>query len=135
MNDIQPLTDAELQAIRERAEKATEGPWESVMDVTRKNGPLRADVQQQNPVREIFKTGQKAGQLRREWHRNVAIGILFPACLLHDAEFIAHARTDIPRLLAEIDRLKALVKEYPDHWTGFDKPIPGTEIVNFRSNR
>jgi hypothetical protein len=28
-----------------------------------------------------------------------------------DAEFIAHARTDVPKLLAEINRLKAKLEE------------------------
>ena len=41
-----------------------------------------------------------------------------------DAEFIAHAREDVPALLAEVERLRATVarvEALPDTWTGMDE--------------
>ena len=32
-----------------------------------------------------------------------------------DAEFVAHAREDVPQLLAEVDRLRLLVRMYREH--------------------
>lgn len=79
---IKQLTNEELAQIRERVEKATKGPWE-----TSTSGD-----------------GIKAGK----YH----IGVIskphyFPYGLgtKEDASFIAHAREDIPKLLAEVERL------------------------------
>jgi hypothetical protein len=71
------ITSEELAAIRERAEKATPGPW--IID--RVNGVIwSADG------RRVFEIG----------------GYEEP----DDHEFFAHARDDIPRLLDEIERLQ-----------------------------
>lgn len=85
---IKQLTNEELAQIRERVEKATKGPWE-----TSTSGD-----------------GIKAGK----YH----IGVIskphyFPYGLgtKEDATFIAHAREDIPKLLAEVERLKSVVSE------------------------
>jgi hypothetical protein len=69
------LTNEELAAIRERAEKATPGPW---ID----NG----------------------NEIVAECKPNLGIA---GAISDEDAEFIAHARTDIPKLIAEVERLHA----------------------------
>lgn len=82
------MMQKELDAIRERAEKATPGPWwlggNDVDGPDTGYGELR--------VATISNTA------RREQKAN--------------AEFIAHAREDIPRLLAEIERLQAELKYY-----------------------
>ena len=87
--NTQRLTPEELAAIRERAEKATPGPWHvyaaySLSDITPETRTCVVDCVASD------------GTLARE-----------------DAEFIAHAREDIPRLLdaleaayAENERLK-----------------------------
>ncbi|GHJ21686.1 hypothetical protein [Streptomyces albus] len=41
-----------------------------------------------------------------------------------DAEFVAHAREDVPQLLAEVDRLRLLVrmyKEHADHYRAYEQ--------------
>lgn len=71
------LTTEQLNAIKERAEKATAGPWE-IDDIDR----------------TIWnKSGRNyVGSLRK-----------FP---IADIEFITQARTDIPTLIAEVERLR-----------------------------
>lgn len=72
------LTNEELQAIRGRAEKATEGPW-------------RIGKQSPNGLNNI---GTVGGLLTAQTTNEA------------NAAFIAHARQDIPKLLAEIERLR-----------------------------
>lgn len=88
------MADIDLDAIRARAEAATPGPWVTDWDagyVVQSALSLVADVHGE-PVRaddplDYDDTGQP------------------------DAEFIAHARVDIPMLLDEIERLRALLDE------------------------
>jgi hypothetical protein len=84
--------ELELRKIKERAEKATEGPW--VYDVGNLEVESHADkfyrhvvVHVKNDLGDRIKEGR--------CHYDV------------DAEFIAHARTDIPKLLRVIERLEA----------------------------
>ncbi|MBM7600487.1 hypothetical protein JOC34_002878 [Virgibacillus halotolerans] len=71
------LTNEELEEIRERADKATEGPWVCDDLDTTVVALLYTDVTDiATPYKEV------------------------------DADFISNARQDIPKLLAEIDRLK-----------------------------
>lgn len=86
------LSDADLAAIRERAEAATVGPWEA----TRARGGSRL-------LSCVIAPDDPTGDDRAS---AVTLDVL-PA----DAEFIAHARTDVPRLLAEVERLTAEVAE------------------------
>ena len=80
------LTQSELEAIAKRAEVATEGPWK--WDVEERG--LWNDDQNVACVVSI------KGETWFDMHET-------------DADFIAHAREDIPRLLAEIRRLKTIV--------------------------
>ncbi|PAD91668.1 hypothetical protein [Shouchella clausii] len=66
-------TDEQLAAIRERCDKATEGPWKEYGCYVAQDGLIVAEA-----------------------HLSEA----------EDVEFIAHAREDIPMLLAEIEHLK-----------------------------
>lgn len=59
-------TPMDLEGIRERAEKASPGPWNVLA----------------------------CQMMYEEWNAE-------------DGEFIAHARTDVPLLLAEVERLRA----------------------------
>ena len=89
------MTDKELADIRERLEKATPGPWEHTHKdckhfmssdfVDRKGddigvGLVTSDINQDNA--DLYATDA-------------------------DMEFIAHARQDVPILLAEVERLQA----------------------------
>ena len=80
------MTDEELAAIRERAEKATPGPWfgEGAEVFTRGDASF-------NWIPTIYH-GRSPEQCRQQEQ---------------DAAFIAHARTDIPALLAQVERLRA----------------------------
>lgn len=73
-------TDAELDEMQARCDAATEGPWDI-------NNDLGTD--------EIY----------CDWH---SVGPIALVGQFADANsiFIAHARTDIPRLIAEVRRLR-----------------------------
>ena len=80
-----PMTADERNAIRARAEAATEGPWTSTFGYN--NGGIAT---------AFFAIPGHNGGGKVEM-------------ILEDAEFIAHAREDIPRLLADNDALRAEV--------------------------
>ena len=86
-----PLTPADLAAMRARAEAATEGPWKqcggSIIPPDELQGHFEHD-----PPDWI------------EWRSPE-----YPRWLA-DAEFIAHARDDLPRLLDEVERLRGVVR-------------------------
>lgn len=80
-------SDAQLREIREREAKATAGPWEYEKE---KQAAGRALVM-------LFETVKADGvRLLRFSHENGE----------PDAKFIAHARADVPYLLARVDSLK-----------------------------
>jgi hypothetical protein len=79
------MTDEELQAIAARAEAATVGPWKVYVDW-------------KNPFDLGFGIDGVSGLICPTAFKRRA-----------DATFCAHARTDIPALLAEIERLQAEV--------------------------
>ena len=76
------MTDAELQAIRERCEKATPGPW---------SGEYGSVV------------NWKGNSFTMEWIDNRRAS---KAQRDADCTFIASARSDVPALLAEVARLR-----------------------------
>src|SRR5690606_2755660 len=76
----------ELEAIRKRAEAATPGPWD--VDI-----PMDVCGECENEY-EIVESSVFLAPIVAE----LKIGA--------NAEFIAHAREDVPKLLAEIDRLR-----------------------------
>lgn len=77
------ITDKRLTEIRARTEAATDGPW--AVDGPAQCGP--GDTLTVYPAED----GGALAYVQPSWD---------------DAEFIAHAREDIPALLAEIDRLR-----------------------------
>jgi hypothetical protein len=96
------MTPEELAAIKARAAGATLGPW---VAVHRRSGHLRHEV----------------GRPRRRLHVDSRWGsgpVIDPLvnCRSTDeeeaalnAEFIAHAREDVPLLVAEVERLRTLL--------------------------
>jgi hypothetical protein len=87
MTDTHPPTDEQYAAIRAREAVATKGPW-------------WADSH------EIYAGQQTGNRAQYEW-----IGETCRPGEIErseaDARFIAAARTDVPMLLAEVDRLRA----------------------------
>ena len=78
MSTHEPLTQERLDAIQERVDKATKGRWDYAV-----TGKLAAwDGNRAAPV--------------------IDFGKIYP----EDAEFIIHAREDVPALLAEVERLR-----------------------------
>lgn len=105
------LSRVELAAIRERAEHATPGPWHvRLLDDTHAMGLVA--------VSTVPDTGW--GERWPEFdHGEIVAATLIQAPRYVDvadqrwdenAAFIAHAREDVPRLLAEVERLRALVE-------------------------
>lgn len=83
------MTEEEIQAIEARANAATEGPWE-VRALAGYPNECWAGPAIDAPGYSDFYTGYE-GEISRP-----------------NAEFIAHARTDVPALVAEIRRLRSV---------------------------
>lgn len=90
------LTDAELAEITEREQKATPGPWVASPPSWRR---LRG------PYRTAITVGPRHTVANALTHAPPDLDSP-PAEPGPDAVFIAHARTDIPRLLAEVRALR-----------------------------
>jgi uncharacterized protein YbaR (Trm112 family) len=106
-----PLTQAELNEIKERAEKATQGPWGI-------DFPLLVCDQCGNTY-EIVQSDVFLAPVVAESKSEA------------DAEFIAHAREDIPNLLdhiaeleTEIERLDLFLQEIDTHIRSTPEPLP-----------
>lgn len=84
------LTNAEIEAIRERAEKATQGRWYYEVD-----GDLYSD-KTRDRVMCPYMTSESIPYIKISES---------------DATFIAYARQDIPKLLAEIDRYREIERK------------------------
>lgn len=78
------ITNEELKAIKARAEAATSGPWQAI--VSEDHGRPTAFGWVAAAPGEVMGEASAPG-------------------LLIDASFIAHARTDVPTLVEEVERL------------------------------
>ncbi|WP_433513647.1 hypothetical protein ACQP2T_60525 [Nonomuraea sp. CA-143628] len=106
-----PISDSELQEIESRTQAATPGPWYvRFLD----------DAYAANLV--AVGTAPDTGRHERwpRWHGNELVAATLiqspePYVVGSDdrwdenAAFMAHARSDVPRLLAEVRRLRALL--------------------------
>ncbi|MBP0448456.1 hypothetical protein J5Y04_02670 [Kitasatospora sp. RG8] len=92
-----PLTDDELTAIERRAAAAAPGPWKAHLEGQGIGGESFIQVRPDaDPDDEIYV---------RRYVGNAELGSRHPE--LHaDLEFIASARSDVPRLVAEVRRLQ-----------------------------
>lgn len=90
------MTPEQLDAIEQRAQAATDGPWHSL------GNTIGAEV----------KTCTCAGHIPGHGHEQFCglEGPLITGAEPTDAEFIAHARTDVPELVAEVRRLQGQVE-------------------------
>ncbi len=82
------LTAEELREIAARAEAATAGPWTA--------------NEEKSSSYSVYKVPVAYGNAITGWGRVLQSR--------EDATFIAHARTDIPRLLAHIDQQQAEIE-------------------------
>ena len=95
------MTSEELAAIKALADAATPGPWRCVGGVV-----------------EIATPAPTKRQPNREWtvplvlvqETDLHSGEYYAEFGVEDAAFIAAARTAVPALLAEVERLRALVR-------------------------
>lgn len=86
----EPLSDLELAEIRRRCDGAAPGPWRSFVE-----------GRDHMSGSSFIMTGQG---------KNRGNDIELNGATAADQDFIAHAREDIPQLLDEIVRLKALIR-------------------------
>lgn len=99
------LTTEEIEAISKRTKNATEGPW--------KYNAQYGYLSPVTPQRQI-------AVICNEITRNT------------DADFIAEARTDVPKLLAEVQRLRRALAEIDVmavRYDADDRVIQPSEIV------
>jgi len=82
------MTEDPIAAIRQRHEQATKGPW----------------IVHRDHDGDGYETGFSRYELPSEHHRHISDFMLDA-----DADFIAHAREDIPYLLSRVEALEARV--------------------------
>jgi hypothetical protein len=98
----------ELKAIKRRCEAATWGAW------------------------EVTPCGDEPHVLYDIYNSSMPIT---SDCIQCDAEFIAHARTDVPQLVAEVERLRALISELEPYATERVFEIGGDDMAGRLSKR
>ncbi len=84
------MTEDELRAIKARCEAASPGPWKSYVE-----------GRDQTSGSDFIMTGEGATR---------GNDIELTGATRADQDFIAHARQDVPQLLAEIERLRSLLR-------------------------
>jgi hypothetical protein len=89
-----PLTPQQLDEIEQRANAATPGPWTT-------------------DGWEIYQGGGSSAPDLMAWAGETCRADDYDGSR-NDADFIAHARTDVPALLAEIRRLRAEVADFKE---------------------
>jgi hypothetical protein len=92
--------DAALIAMKRRYEATSIAPWVSFIE--------GRDCESGS---SFIMTGIAKGD--NIWHKTRGEDIYLSGATNDDQDFIAHARQDIPMLIAEIERLKALIKTKP----------------------
>jgi hypothetical protein len=94
------IIDAEIIAMKQRYEATSIAPWVSFIE--------GRDCESGS---SFIMTGIAKGD--NIWHKTRGEDIYLSGATNDDQDFIAHARQDIPMLIAEIERLKALLKTKP----------------------
>ena len=115
------MTNDELDAIFKRATHATPGPWLADDGVEDWIGQSKRHV---GVYVRFYQRNETLNHVafvdaRRVGHPN---GSVRP---VRDAEFIAHAREDVPALVAEVHRLQAKLKLW-EAWREFIEFTGGT---------
>ena len=123
MSEERLLTDAELEAIERRCAEASPGPWIAQILGTLEEAKMLGRFRWAQPdpgfgpwpITPQTEVGVvwRANKLRKPDDTPLRIGL--PGVVevtAPDAEFIANARADVPRLVNEIRRLRALLAEH-----------------------
>ena len=123
MSEERLLTDAELEAIERRCAEASPGPWIAQILGTLEEAKILGRFRWAQPdpgfgpwpITPQTEVGVvwRANKLRKPDDTPLRIGL--PGVVevtAPDAEFIANARADVPRLVNEIRRLRALLAEH-----------------------
>jgi len=87
------MSELNLEAIKARCEAATPGPWHYHLD------NLIAHPNEDYPI--LVEAGSYEG-LSREQQK---------ALVRNNRIFVAHARSDVPALVAEVERLRAALED------------------------
>jgi len=96
--------ELDLEPIKKRAREAEEGPWVAGKPSYRKDGPpyrVNITAPGRGTVAVVFQHATKR-----------VAGSIWPTVPDEpgaNAEFTAHARTDIPALIAEVERLRRII--------------------------
>lgn len=108
------MTDIDLDAIEARANAATDGPW-----FWRNTQGRSGDVYLQGARTRIVMAFKRMGMNGAQPMFPGLDGLLYESADVNinqfsDAAFIAHARTDVPALVAEVRRLRewGTVRDY-----------------------
>ena len=88
------MTDSEIKEIEDRCKLATPGPWKSIVE--------GRDIESAD---SFIMTGISDGE--DIWSSKRGADIYLTGATTADQDFIAYARQDIPKLIAEIKRLKS----------------------------
>jgi uncharacterized small protein (DUF1192 family) len=118
------MTDEELQVIRARYEAATPGPWR--VEHGRYSG---ADWLIGSLGTGYFDNGMHFVHITTN---RVRASELYGNASV-DAEFIAHAREDIPALLAEVERLRAELAKGGEIWLSSENAKLRAEVERLRA--
>lgn len=131
----------DLEEIKARCAAATPGPWEWGGHYKFAGGiDLRARISNTPIVMAFRRAGNRGGEpcfWKRDPQKDPALhGEYQPARDITvrevpyrddvirldnaDAEFIAHARTDVPALVAEVERLRVALWRAPEDWLKSD---------------
>ena len=123
MSEERLLTDAELEAIERRCAEASPGPWIAQILGSLEEAKILGRFRWAQPdpgfgpwpITPQTEVGVvwRANKLRKPDDTPLRIGL--PGVVevtAPDAEFIANARADVPRLVNEIRRLRALLAEH-----------------------
>ncbi len=116
---IESMIERQLQQIEERVAKATPGPWYAhATDDMYATNARYVSIKPGNIHHHDNKRGMSDGDKHQADPNSVVAITLLQAPLLartdecdENALFIAHARTDVPLLIAEVRRLQAQVGE------------------------
>ena len=123
MSEERLLTDAELEAIERRCAEASPGPWIAQILGSLEEAKILGRFRWAQPdpgfgpwpITPHTEVGVvwRANKMRKPDDTPLRIGL--PGVVevtAPDAEFIANARADVPRLVNEIRRLRALLAEH-----------------------
>jgi len=123
MSEERFLSDAELEAIERRCAEASPGPWIAQILGSLEEAKILGRFRWAQPdpgfgpwpITPQTEVGVvwRANKLRKPDDTPLRIGL--PGVVevtAPDAEFIANARADVPRLVNEIRRLRALLAEH-----------------------